>query len=132
MSVLLSEKLKVQKTNVRSCLSDLPLSAEDLNSLKRQGFVSGERRRKGAVYYKLRFRRAGKQIVLGIGTDMAAAESVRKEVQELQREQDAHRDVNVIVSEAKQLLRHTKRRLQPLLEEAGYSFHGFNIRKSRE
>jgi len=111
-------------------LADLPLSTEDVAALHRQGFVSGERRRNGAIYYKLRFRRGGKQVVIGIGADKEAADNIREELRQLQRQRDFERDLNELVLGAKQLLRSSRRLLRPLLQEAGYAFHGYEIRKS--
>ncbi len=48
-------------------LADLGLDASDLSHLSSQGFVSPEQRG-NQTYYKLRFRRAGKQVVRYIGT----------------------------------------------------------------
>ena len=54
-------------TDSRTCLADLPLCADDYNALRCQGFVSEEMRSGDVTYYKLRFRRNGKQVVIGNG-----------------------------------------------------------------
>jgi hypothetical protein len=43
------------------CLADLGLSKEELDALRRQGSVVAQRRGNNRVYYRLRFRYAGRQ-----------------------------------------------------------------------
>ena len=124
------EESMVRRRKVR-CLSDLPLCERDLELLCRQGFVSGEERGQGAIYYKLRFRRHSQQVVMGIGTDKQAADEIRSELRGLQRARRLDQELGRLTQDAARLLRRSKKELEAPLEREGYYWHGFEIRKSR-
>jgi len=113
-------------------LSDLQLTAEELDRLGRQGTVCAERRRE-QVYYKLRFRQAtdGRQMVRYIGRDKVAADTIRAEVRELQAGRQHSRALRRLEAAARGLLRTTKRETAATLAVLGYHYHGLAIRKRR-
>ena len=66
-------------------INKLDLTAEEMAALRRQGFVCRERRR-GRVFFKLRFRMpTGMQCVCYLGADPAVAEEVQTELLEMQK-----------------------------------------------
>jgi hypothetical protein len=111
-------------------LAMLPLRPGDLGELRRQGFISREVR-DGKVYYKLRFRRDGRQAVIGLGTDQKLAEGIGDELTRLQAKRQRDLDVKRLSREARGLLRRSKQDLEAALRDAGFRFHGYEIRKQR-
>jgi hypothetical protein len=111
-------------------LLELGLSAENLGYLARQGFVARERRGE-RDYFKLRFRRGGRQVVRGLGTDPQLAAQIRNELQQLQADRRAELHLAKLDREARRRLRAAKQALQPHLESRGLHFHGLAIRRSR-
>ena len=113
-------------------LSNLRLADEDFLALTQQGFVSAEQRGNSTIY-KLRFRSpaTGRQQVRYIGTDEQVALAVSRELARLQQpvrqRQALRRDATV----ARRILRESKQRLQPVLEERGLHFHGYEVRSRR-
>lgn len=102
---------------------------DDFAELTRQGFVCGERRG-NRTYYKLRFRRGGRQTVRYLGgTDCAAI--VKQELAHLQADSRALRDLKARTKSANKTLRDTKRELEPVLQAHGFVFHGMAIRRPR-
>jgi hypothetical protein len=93
--------------------------------------VSEERRGNGTVIYKLRFRLEGLQRVRYLGTDRARAENVLQALAALQRVRDLSQRIRAACRESAKALRRGKRRLSPILEQAGYKFHGLAIRRTR-
>ena len=71
-------------------LSRLRLSNADYQALARQGFVARETRGT-RTYFKLRFRRAGKQIVRYLGSQAQLSAQVEQELKQLQRERRSQR-----------------------------------------
>jgi hypothetical protein len=116
-------------------LARLRLTAEDMEALSRQGFVSREARRRGRGCgrhrYKLRFRVAGVQKVRCIGADRDAAAQVRRELAELQKPRRADQMLARQMRAARRALREAKEASAPLLEERGYKYHGHTIRRTR-
>lgn len=114
-----------------SALAVLGFSDEEISALAHQGFISTERRGNGRVYYKLRYRMDGEQRVKYLGKDSEFVERVRRELASLQEDTRARRELGRLVREAKQGIRIAKARLEPLLHEAGFVFHGLSIRRPR-
>lgn len=110
------------------CLDGLRLTAEDLEALRRAGSVQGEYRGKRCVY-KLRFRRAEKQVVRYIGSEEKAMQ-VREELWRLHALDRKTRHLVRITKIALKVLRESKRALEPHLKNCGYRYHGLAIRKS--
>jgi hypothetical protein len=113
-------------------LANLGLIPVELAALRRQGFVNREPRGRGSAVFKLRFRLAGRQRVVYLGTDAEQAEGVERELAEWQQSRRqslefarAHRRVG-------KFLRAAKARLAPLLEREGYHYHGQAVRRSRD
>ena len=111
-------------------LALLNVRGEDLNELRLQGFVSREVRN-GVGYFKLRFRRHGRQVVIGLGKDPQLAERIGHELAQLQANRQLEREQTHLIRAAHSLLRRTKRELEPLFRDAGYGFYGYEIRKLR-
>lgn len=108
----------------------LALPREDLDELRRQGFVSREER-EGGAYFRLRFRRRGRQVAIGLGTDPGLAQRVERELAQLQAERRDDRKQKHLIQATRNLLRRTKRDLESALHGAGYRFYGYEIRKLR-
>jgi hypothetical protein len=117
---------------VKRFLGDLELSSAEINALRRQGFVSPERRR-GRLIYKLRFRAPGgkRQQVRYLTNNPAVAEAVRQELAELQRVRKLDRQLGSLAREIGRKLGQVKEKLQLPLAPAGYHFHGRAIRRRR-
>jgi len=111
-------------------LAALQLSNADLDALARQGFIAAERRGENR-YYRLRFRRGGRQQTRYIGS-LDRAQAVQAELDSLQSEVQLQRRLAALGRDAARSLRDAKRQLQPLLEGRGFHFHGQAIRKYRE
>lgn len=110
-------------------LAALRLDQLDMDALVCQGFVCREKRDE-RVYFKLRFRRAGRQIVRYIGDDRRAA-AIQKEMRELQADVRIMRQLKAIATAANQRLRQAKKELEPILNANGFTFHGLAIRRRR-
>lgn len=110
-------------------LSSLRLGSEDLDELANQGFISPEQQGL-QTRFKLRFRRAGRQVVRYIRSE-ADATAVAAELAKLQSGRRIRRQLAELNREASNLFRKTKIRLQPILEAKGWKFHGRQIRRPR-
>jgi hypothetical protein len=113
-----------------SCLAMLNLRPEDFDELRRQGFVSREAR-EGRSYFKLRFRRHGRQVAIGLGKAPWLAERIGRELDELQANRRLEREQKRLIEVARSLLRCAKRELEPALRDVGYVFYGYEIRRLR-
>jgi hypothetical protein len=109
----------------------LHLSPAEQELLRRQGTVVAERRRRRTVY-KLRFRFAGRQRARILGSDAAVAAGFRSLLAAWQAPQRHARAADRIADEARGALREAKIALRPLLEAAGFAFHGQAIRRRRK
>lgn len=113
-------------------LAQLNVSAEEMHSLKRQGFVAAERRGvQGTPYFKLRFRHEGRQIVRGIGTDRERAASVIRELEALQHARRHELEFERVVRAVMAVSRTARARIEPLIAPLGFRYHGFSIRRRR-
>lgn len=113
-------------------LRTLTLYAEELVALRRQGFISAERRRPGGtVLFKLRLRIDGRQRTRYLGTDLSFIERVRSELATLQAATKRDRKLEQAVRRARVALRAAKAALAPYLIAAGYRYHGLTIRRRR-
>ena len=106
------------------------LTEVELTALSAQGFVCRERRGTRS-YYKLRFRLQGRQRVLYVGSDLTLANEVQLLLDRLQSEKRIKLELAYWCRMVGQQLRDLKRRLAPLLEAAGFAFHGQAIRRPR-
>ena len=103
--------------------------AGDLGDLADQGFVC-EERRGDRTYYKLRFRRSGKQVVRYIGgADRASI--VKQELSILQAESKIMRELTAKVRIVNKMIREAKQTMEPVLKANGFVFHGLAIRRPR-
>lgn len=109
-------------------LNRLALSAEELSSLARQGFIRSETRGSKTIY-RLRYRVHGRQRARYVSPRDAAA--LEGELASWQRQVRARRRLNELVALARKLLAQRRATLAPLLAEQGYHFHGYQIRRSR-
>ncbi|MCH5377626.1 MAG: hypothetical protein JJ992_27020 [Planctomycetes bacterium] len=80
-----------------------------------------EERRGRRTYHKLRFRTGGQQVVRYIGNAERAA-LVKADLQRLQAETKAVRELKTRMKLAKQMLTQAKRTLEPVLEAHGLAF----------
>ncbi len=110
-------------------LARLGLSAEDMQALAQQGFMGAEQWG-GHTRFKLRFRRAGRQVVRYIRSS-EEADKVRSELYVLQRERRRRRELADLNRETSHLLRESKKSVQPLVEAYGFKFHGRQVRRPR-
>ena len=110
-------------------LARLGLTEGDLDVLACQGGLSPERRQ-GQTYYKLRFRRDGRQIVRYVG-DSEKAALVAVDLNALQTAHRCQRELEKLARAARQLQRDAKTKLAPQLLERGFKFHGLVLRRSR-
>jgi hypothetical protein len=110
-------------------LAGLGLAAEDLRALARQGFVAAEARRGRGPYYKLRWRRGGRQRVRYLGRDPGRAARARAALEALQRPLRAARLLARLLGEARRRLREARRLLTPRAEARGLRYHGYTARR---
>ena len=110
-------------------LANLGLSAVEQQALSSQGFVASEFRGRGGPYYKLRFRWGGKQVVRYLGSDPQVARAIAQELRVLQRLRQLKKRLRRLAAQARRALRMAKHRLEPLLQERGFHFHGQAIRQ---
>ena len=64
-----------------------------------------------------------------IGHDAAQAAAVQRELDQLQEERKSELKLARLTDTAKRLLRESKQALAPVLAEAGFGFHGYQIRR---
>jgi len=112
-------------------LASLGLTADELGALRRQGFVCREDRGRGRVYAKLRYRIHGRQHVRYLGKDEAFIHQVEQELAQLQAVIQLDRALGKLAREASRVLRSVKPKVESLLNENGYGFHGLAVRKPR-
>ena len=110
-------------------LAALRLIAGDLEELADQGFVC-EERRGDRTYYKLRFRRGGKQVVRYIG-GVDRASIVKQELSILQMDSKIVRELKARAKIANKMIREAKQAMEPVLKADGFVFHGLAIRRPR-
>jgi hypothetical protein len=110
-------------------LAMLRLTDEDIAALGEQGFLAPERRQ-NQRFFKLRFRRGGRQVVRYVGGTEAAA-LVAEELKILQAARRARRELERFGRVTRQRLREAKIELEPLILESGFKFHGRAIRRPR-
>jgi hypothetical protein len=111
-------------------LGALGLTEAELAALPRQGFVSPEHRR-GRLTYKLRFRFDGRQRVCFLGDDELRARAVANELQILQRDVRARRELRKVRRATRKLLKASKQQLHGILEKHGFHFRGLAVRRHR-
>jgi hypothetical protein len=112
-------------------LADLQLTENDFRALRRCGAVCSESRR-GATYFKLRFRNEnGQQRVRYLGSDPVVAEAIRLELKHIQLHRHQLANLKTLICDARAVLRRTKVESQPTLELVGFYYHGLAIRRIR-
>ena len=107
------------------------LGPAGLAALSAQGFVSQETRPSGATTYKLRWREGGRQKVVYLGSDPAAAAAVRAGLAALQAPRDARRELARLMARARKELAAMKKAMEPAMAARGYRYHGFTARRTR-
>jgi hypothetical protein len=121
-------------TPLPTALAALALPAEDLEALTRQGFVAAEpRQRSGRLlgpFFKLRWRRSGRQRVCYLGKSPARADAVRAALEAIQRPLRLARQVARLLAEARKRLRQVKQALAPHLAANGLHLHGYAARRT--
>jgi hypothetical protein len=109
-------------------LAKLGFAPEEIQSLfSREGFLHAESRG-GRTYYKLRYRRDGRQRVKYVAAVLVPA--IRAELQALQQNLQLRREIAALERHARRVLRDVKRTLQPVLGPE-FRFHGQAIRQRR-
>ena len=108
----------------------LGLTAAELETLRRQGSVSRERRGRRRLY-KLRFRVDGRQVTRYVGTDEGKAAEVRQGLHEWQGERHLDLELGRLARQAGRELRRAKRKLEEQMVERGLGFHGLAVRRPR-
>jgi hypothetical protein len=110
-------------------LEGLGLTADELAAVKQQGHVAQEVRGRNRMVYKLRYRFGGRQRVRYLGADPEFAKAVREELQRIRRAEVMRKNLRSLTREGKRALRQSKLRLLPFVEQLGYAFHGFDLRR---
>src|SRR5438105_2365052 len=116
-------------------LAELGLSGEDLEALKRQGFVAADYRHRGrrlfGPYFKLRWRSKRRQQVLYLGQAQQRAEEVRAALTEWQRPSRLIRELSRVLGETRRRLASTKALLASHLPNGELYVHGYTLRRKR-
>jgi hypothetical protein len=110
-------------------LAALRLSDADLGELCHQGFLAKEARGR-LEFYKLRFRRAHRQVVRYVDAEDAAA--IRAELARLQADCRLQRELGRLTKRARRMLRESKQKLEPIVATEGLTFHGLALRRPRK
>ena len=101
--------------------------------LARQGFVAADYRVRGGrrfgTYHKLRWRENRRQRVVYLGCDPELAERVKQALETLQRARRLRSELSRLLCAARRQLRQIRRLLEPRAREAGYTLHGYRIRR---
>ena len=109
----------------------LNLTSEEWAAIRRQGFVSREQHR-GQTVFKLRFRTQDKrQHVHSLGRDPCVALAVQAELAEVQRLRRLDLRMGKLEQQINRKLREQRKNFAPQLEQAGFYFHGSEIRQRR-
>src|SRR4051812_147780 len=95
-------------------LAALGLDQIDMDALASQGCVCREQR-DDRTYFKLRFRRADRQVVRYVG-DARRAAAIKKELSALQAEIKIMRHLKALAATANRRLRQAKEQLEPILQ----------------
>ena len=110
-------------------LMRLGLKTAELETLRRQGFVSRECRG-GRWLYKLRFRVDGRQVTRYVGTDVRKAAEVQQGLTEWQGERHLELELGRLARQAGRELRRAKRQLAEQMADRGLNFHGLAVRRA--
>jgi hypothetical protein len=121
----------------RACfLGGLLFCRQDHAALARNGFVAVEYRWRGGrrwgPYYKLRWRRAGRQRTRYLGANPARCEQVRRELALLQAPLRQARLAAQLLLEARGHLRSLRQELTAPMAARGKQFHGYAVRRRRQ
>ena len=108
----------------------LGLTTAELETLRRQGSVSRERRGRRWLH-KLRFRVDGRQVTRYVGTDEGKAAEVQRGLREWQGDRHLDLELGRLARQAGQELRRARRELEEQMAERGLGFHGFAVRRPR-
>lgn len=127
---LAETKTRRSRCHVQS-LADLKLTPKDLAALAQQGFVVAEYREGRGPFFKLRFRRDGKQIVRYLGQSPDVAAAIRHELDVLRQDHQRLRRLLRWQAAARLAIRNSKAALQKHLGGTAYYYHGFAIRHRR-
>lgn len=121
--------------HARQRLTGLGLGAEDLESLRSQGFVNPEFRyrsgRRWGPYYKLRWRQNGRQRVLYLGADEIAVSRIRKALEVWQQPVRLAKEAENLLRQTRTALKSLRDLLTPQISEDGRIWHGYGSRRPR-
>jgi hypothetical protein len=113
----------------------LGLSHAEVDCLQHQGFVAVEYRDyRGArlgPYFKLRWRRDGKQRVTYLARDAEKAETVSIALAQLQKKKVLERQLARMFLEARRSLRKAKQEMAAAMASRGKYYHGYSSRRRR-
>jgi hypothetical protein len=116
-----------------TALSQLGLTAAEMTSLKRQGYIQRDPRRAATLgYWRLRFRCQRRLRTVYLGTCDEFVASVRAELAAWQAPYRKRRQLSLNVKNGRRALRQAKRQLAPLMAAIGLHYHGDTLRKSRD
>src|SRR5262249_45844908 len=82
-------------------------------------------------FYKLRWRRGGRQHTRYLGHELARAEQVRAALERLQRPYRVARQLARLMGEARNRLREVKRLLEPRAQAQGFRYRGYRLQRVR-
>lgn len=114
-----------------AALRRVGLGDAELTAISRQGYVQRDRRLGGNSYWRLRFRFQQRMRTVYLGNDERIVAECRRELIELQAPKQRSRQLARSVRDGKRALRKAKARLEPLLGELGFHYHGDRIRRIR-
>ena len=107
------------------------LGPDAVSALAVQGFVAAELRASGRTTFKLRWRQAGRQWVVYLGSDPDLANKVRAELAAHQAARNARREFGRLLCRARRILARAKARMAPVLAGRGLFYHGYTARLRR-
>jgi len=112
-------------------IDQLGLTSDERRALARQGGIATERRGGQQLIHKLRFRFNGRQRVVYLGVNVDRVGRIAEELDVLRQSGRFEAGLRELTLQARRLLRDMRRRIAPILEEAGYHLHGSSLRKRR-
>jgi hypothetical protein len=112
--------------------AELRLSPEEVDSVRRNGFIRAKRRGRQGVVFQLHFRSQGRQFSRYLGADRQHADRIQMALDALQRGTHAERRLRKRTRQIRALLARLKPQLAAHLPSGEYYFHGRILRRRRK
>jgi hypothetical protein len=112
-------------------IASLRLTAEQLELLKRQGYVECRAAGSALGYWRLRFRQNKSLKSVYLGGEAARVNQLKRELLDLQAAHHQFGELQRVVRRSTVCIRQWKQQLSPILQACGCHFHGHAVRRFR-